>query len=163
MLTSSKWLSEVRPHPIYKFLLSKGVNIRPVILLPSTLPTILCFPSFAQAYVIPRNSVFQFIYTILTLFPAWIAYRYYWANAAYLCIVFVVACWYGASFYFDIFSENYSKRLQRSIREESEKGDDSRPKIDNKYHPTSWMSVLSFIAFFVLFLCFFLMLMSYFC
>jgi len=91
IMTSARWMTEVKPHPIYKFLLQIGMNFQPYILLAGV----------------------QFIYTILTLLPIILVFENFELHVAYLLILFVTCVWNGASFYFEVFTETYSKRLTR--------------------------------------------------
>lgn len=58
------------------------------------------------------------MYTIATFLPVFVVYNWFEAHVLYLAIIGMVCIWNGANFYFEIFSETYSKRLQRFINEE---------------------------------------------
>eukprot|EP01087_Luapelamoeba_hula_P019173 TRINITY_DN6321_c0_g2_i1.p1 TRINITY_DN6321_c0_g2~~TRINITY_DN6321_c0_g2_i1.p1 ORF type:complete len:577 (-),score=105.53 TRINITY_DN6321_c0_g2_i1:170-1867(-) len=98
LMTSVRWFSRARPHPVYKFLVSKGVKINPVVLLIAI----------------------QFIYTIVTLAPTILLYKYYMAHTLYLTFVSLVAVWNGANFYFEVFTHSYAERLKRLTKEITE-------------------------------------------
>ena len=49
-----------------------------------------------------QELLFSFFYTLfafVTMLPAYLWFRYEWANFAYVCIVVIVAVWNGANFY----------------------------------------------------------------
>jgi len=146
LMTSSRWMSEIKPHTVYKFLVSKGFNYRPT--------TILAF--------------FQLLYTIVTLIPMKFVYEYYEVHVIYLALIFATATWFGASYYFDVFSESYSKRLQTLINHKTKEGaaigsaKDNVQSAANKIYPTC-SSFVNFVGFFVLFIGCFFMLAYYLC
>jgi len=90
IMTSVRWMSEVKPHPIYRFMLKKGINLSP--------PTAL--------------TLVQGVYTILTLVPIIPIFEHFELHCIFLAGVFIVCVWNGANFYFDVFSETYSQRLK---------------------------------------------------
>ncbi len=57
------------------------------------------------------------MYTLLTLIPTYYAFGSFYIHSAYLAIVFLISVWNGANFYFEIFTETYSKRLKKTIKE----------------------------------------------
>ncbi|KAL7720125.1 Glycerophosphocholine acyltransferase 1 [Entamoeba marina] len=93
-MTSLKWLSQEKPHPIYLFLLKKGVKDRPLVILVS----------------------FQFAYTILTMLPTYIYYNSKSLELLWILICLACSIWMGANFYFEVFIRNYSKRLENNIK-----------------------------------------------
>ncbi len=113
-------------------------------------------------------SVIQLFYTMLLLAPARFAYQNFWVHTAYLMAVFLSSAWGGATFYFEVFSENYTKRLAENFNkekkkqmeekekeeEEKEKEKEEKDKKDKKERekkrvlPTNWNSVTSFSLFF---------------
>ena len=94
-MTSVRWLTKVKPHPIYKSMKKAGLAPNPV---------------FALVLV-------QGVYTPLTLLPNFLIFGYYEVHVLYIALVAIVGVWNGASFYFEIFSETYSDRLQRFLKE----------------------------------------------
>mmetsp|Transcript_29504 Transcript_29504/g.41525 ORF Transcript_29504/g.41525 Transcript_29504/m.41525 type:complete len:421 (+) Transcript_29504:60-1322(+) len=96
IITSARWLSQIRPHPVWKFFLSKG-----------------CKPQHAPLVL----AGVQFVYTILTLIPILLIYKSFEFHVLYLSLVLLVCIWNGANFYFEIFSETYSERLHRFIKD----------------------------------------------
>jgi hypothetical protein len=125
MMTSLRWfIREDRPHPIYKALLVKGIRIKPLVLLV----------------------LIQFTYTILTLIPMHFAYQNFYVHSAFLFFVFCACAWYGATFYFEVFSENYTKRLSSRMKSETTEAKEKKEK--KKGLPTK-NSFLSFCCFFV--------------
>jgi len=44
-------------------------------------------------------------------------YENFWLHTLSLVIVFLFCVWYGASYYFDVFSESYVERLQERVQE----------------------------------------------
>jgi hypothetical protein len=122
IMTSLRWfIREDRPHPIYKALLVNGIHIKPLVLLV----------------------LIQFTYTILTLIPMHFAYQNFYVHSAFLFLVFCACTWYGATFYFEVFSESYAKRLSTRM-----KSGGSEVKEKKKGLPTK-NSFISFCCFFV--------------
>jgi len=99
LMTSVRWMTEFKPHPIYKLMLKKGFKYGPTAALTIT----------------------EGIYTFLTLLPIIPIFQYYELHAVYLCLVFLVCIWNGANYYFEIFTETYTDRLQRFLKEKKEK------------------------------------------
>jgi len=96
IMTSARWMSQVKPHPIWVYLRKRGVSEK----------------SAAAALVGT-----QFCYTILTLMPVIPIYTYFPLHCLYLGTVILTCVWNGANFYFEIFSETYSKRLSRYLKD----------------------------------------------
>lgn len=107
-----------------------------------------------------------------------LAFHYFWAHALLLLTAFAAAVWYGSQYYFEVFTINYSKRLQKQIedaQQQQQAGSENKEKRHHEhdpdreehhaaqYGPSSWLSVVSFISFFVLFLSCFISLVAYFC
>jgi len=95
-MTSARWMSEVKPHPVWLFLASKGVPHK--------------YAPFALMAI-------QFVYTLLTLLPIMPIYSYFYLHILYLSTIFVICVWNGANFYFEIFIEQYSKRIKRYLKD----------------------------------------------
>jgi hypothetical protein len=113
LMTSVRWLTKVKPHPIYRTMHKAGFHPHP------TLALVLV----------------QGIYTPLTLLPNLFIFEYYELHVLYIAIVGIVAIWNGASFYFEIFSETYTDRLQRFLKESKkgkEKGANGSPRQRDK-------------------------------
>ncbi len=105
-MTSVKWLTEVKPHPIYKAIKKAGIKIPPVYCLV----------------------LVQGIYTPLTLLPNLLIFEYFELHVLYIAFVFIVCVWNGANFYFEIFSETYSDRLQRFLQDSKKEKLEKSPK-----------------------------------
>jgi len=95
IMTSVRWMTEVKPHPIYKGMLKAGLAPNPVFALTAV----------------------QGVYTLLTMLPVLLIFEYYELHCIYLAVIFIVCIWNGANFYFDIFSETYSARLKGMLKE----------------------------------------------
>ena len=57
-------------------------------------------------------SLFQLIYTIVTLIPTSLIFNYESINAIYLVIIAAAAVWNGGSYYIQIFSQRYNAKFQ---------------------------------------------------
>ncbi|EGG24108.1 transmembrane protein [Cavenderia fasciculata] len=93
IMTSSRWMSVKQPHPLYKFFLSKGININPTILLMVT----------------------QLVYTFSTLITLPLLMGSFWLHSAFLCFIFIMVSWNGSCYYFEVFSESYHKRFKSDV------------------------------------------------
>jgi hypothetical protein len=91
-------MTEVKPHPIYKLMLKKGMAPNPVAALTGV----------------------QAIYTVLTLIPIIPIFQHFELHCIYLALVFIVCIWNGANYYFEIFTETYTDRLQRFLKDEKD-------------------------------------------
>jgi len=139
IVTSAKWLSEYQPHPVYVSLKRR-------------------FP-----FITPQGTLIatQLVYTGLTLLLIPFMYNNREFHAAVLIFTFGVACWYGASFYFDSFTDNYTKRLEKIVDKfkNPEKYKEAKDlDVIGKYCPRP-RSFVVFIIYFtlaitVLFVCF---------
>jgi len=96
IVTSARWMSDVKPHPIWVMCAKKG------------------YKREQASYVL---MTVQLIYTMLTFIPIPFIYHSFELHVLYLSAIFLVAVWNGANFYFEIFSETYSKRLQKLLNE----------------------------------------------
>eukprot|EP01130_Rhizamoeba_saxonica_P015691 TRINITY_DN7090_c0_g1_i3.p1 TRINITY_DN7090_c0_g1~~TRINITY_DN7090_c0_g1_i3.p1 ORF type:complete len:294 (+),score=14.49 TRINITY_DN7090_c0_g1_i3:409-1290(+) len=119
MVTSLRWMVKVRPHFLYK------MTVRRIPLLKS-------FPVLILVG-------YQLLYTVLCVSIVIFMYKYFWVHVIMLLSVFGFSVFYGANYYFDIFSENYSSRLERNIKKKDGTG-------TAEYIPEV-LSVLSFIPF----------------
>jgi len=104
IMTSVRWMSEVKPHPLWIFFEKHGAK-----------------KEYASIILVG----FQFIYTIITFFPVYLIYHWFELHVFYLSLITLICIWNGANFYFEIFSETYSKRLQRFIRSSMENSSSS--------------------------------------
>eukprot|EP01117_Protostelium_nocturnum_P007627 TRINITY_DN2732_c0_g1_i2.p1 TRINITY_DN2732_c0_g1~~TRINITY_DN2732_c0_g1_i2.p1 ORF type:complete len:541 (-),score=130.38 TRINITY_DN2732_c0_g1_i2:10-1464(-) len=91
IMTSARWMSEVRPHPIWKYFKKRGAK---------------------ENHAIPVLVGVQLLYTIATVIPTLIVFNSFTLHVIYLSLVSLICIWNGANFYFDIFSETYTKRLK---------------------------------------------------
>jgi hypothetical protein len=123
LMSSARWLSSVQPHPIYKAVLKRGLNVSPTLIL----------------------ALIQLIYTIFTIIPVLFMYQYKWLHLMGILLIFGVSVWGGASFYFESFTDNYTKRLEDKIKKFYDKNQDSLNK--KQYLPTV-KSVAAFLGFF---------------
>jgi len=105
IMTSARWMSRVKPHPIWVFLKKKGVPEK--------------YSNFTLVGI-------QFVYTLLTLIPVVPIYQYFVLHVLYLSAISVTCVWNGANFYFDVFTETYSKRLRRYLKEVDKKEADEK-------------------------------------
>eukprot|EP01114_Cavostelium_apophysatum_P016348 TRINITY_DN4627_c0_g1_i1.p1 TRINITY_DN4627_c0_g1~~TRINITY_DN4627_c0_g1_i1.p1 ORF type:complete len:427 (-),score=107.93 TRINITY_DN4627_c0_g1_i1:32-1312(-) len=104
IMTSARWLGHIKPHPVWKFL-KKKYN------LPDS-----------QVNVVLVGT--QFIYTILTLLPIIPIYNSFHLHAMYLALVCLICVWNGANFYFEIFTQTYTKRVQRMLKDQADQNKD---------------------------------------
>eukprot|EP00727_Mastigamoeba_balamuthi_P005591 m51a1_g1651 hypothetical protein (388) ;mRNA; f:346772-348486 len=88
-MTSLRWLSEERPHPILLWTRGKGWKTSPLWLLVGV----------------------QLVYTVATLLPIALLLSSRTAHTLYVAALFVWAVWNGACFYFDAFASVYAKRI----------------------------------------------------
>jgi len=128
IMTSLRWfIRPDREHPIYKILLAKGIKINPVVLLIGI----------------------QLIYTMLTLIPMHYAYQNFYLHSGLLVFIFLACVWNGATFYFEVFSESYTKRLSSRIKSESPEGKEKEKEKEKKRRlPSNWKAFGSFLGFF---------------
>lgn len=101
IVTSARWLTVHKPHAVYKWLRSKGVTLHQNLLL----------------------ILFQLAYTLLMLLPTVVFYYLEFANQLILLLVLMFACWNGANYYFEIFSERYRQRLINKEKPETKEED----------------------------------------
>eukprot|EP01119_Soliformovum_irregulare_P014837 TRINITY_DN4092_c4_g1_i1.p1 TRINITY_DN4092_c4_g1~~TRINITY_DN4092_c4_g1_i1.p1 ORF type:complete len:391 (-),score=63.98 TRINITY_DN4092_c4_g1_i1:81-1253(-) len=95
IMTSARWMSSKRPHPIWVFFHKRGAHISKATMVLVSV---------------------QFAYTFLTLLPVKFIFESFWLHSAYLSLLFIACVWNGANFYFEIFTETYTKRLKRQVR-----------------------------------------------
>ncbi|EGC37332.1 hypothetical protein DICPUDRAFT_24393, partial [Dictyostelium purpureum] len=94
IMTSSRWMSVKQPHPIYQWCQNHGYNVSPVAIL----------------------MLVQLFYTLGTVITVPFIIRSFWLHTAFMIFIFVAVSWNGASYYFEVFSENYSSRLKSEIK-----------------------------------------------
>eukprot|EP01103_Thecamoeba_quadrilineata_P018261 TRINITY_DN6879_c0_g1_i1.p1 TRINITY_DN6879_c0_g1~~TRINITY_DN6879_c0_g1_i1.p1 ORF type:complete len:437 (-),score=57.02 TRINITY_DN6879_c0_g1_i1:135-1445(-) len=99
IVTSLRWMTQIRPHPIWLFLTKRGYRF------PPTLVIVVC----------------QLIYTLVTLLPVKFIFESQIVHSLYLSAMVVMCVWNGACFYFEAFAESYSRRLYSTMEEEKEK------------------------------------------
>ena len=117
-ITSLVWLSQEQPHPIYLYLLKKGVKDRPLIILIS----------------------FQFVYTMLTIIPTFLYYHFKFLNILWILFCTIWAIRNGASFYFEVFIKRYSKRVEKSVRQLQKKEGKNQIEVENNEDDDDSMS-----------------------
>jgi hypothetical protein len=91
LMTSTRWLTQKEPHPLYQYFVSHGYKGSGVALLMGV----------------------QLFYTMFTLLPLPTLFSNFWIHGCFLGFVFLCILWGGASYYFEVFSEGYSKRLNQ--------------------------------------------------
>jgi len=126
LMSSARWLSDVQPHPLYKKVIKRGWKVTPTqVLVPV-----------------------QLVYTLLTLIPAFFMYQSQILHLTLMVGIFGVSVWFGASYYFESFTDNYTKRLEDKIRKFYDKeGHENHNK--KPYLPSSVTSVAAFLLFFL--------------
>ncbi|PRP79608.1 transmembrane protein [Planoprotostelium fungivorum] len=98
IMTSARWMSQVKPHPIWQYFRKRGAK---------------------ESHAIPVLVAVQLLYTVATLIPTLIVFHSFLLHSLYLAGISLVCIWNGANFYFDVFSETYTKRLKVQMREDS--------------------------------------------
>jgi hypothetical protein len=97
LMTSSRWMTSKRPHPIYKYCVKRGYTGSAITLL----------------------ALVQVVYTLLTLLPVPFMFSSFLFHTASLLFVFLVCLSNGSSFYFEIFSRKYVQRIQDAIAQQN--------------------------------------------
>jgi len=110
IMTSVRWMSTIKPHPVYKMMLKKGWK----------------YPAWLALTLV------QGIYTLFTFVPIIPVFQYHELHVIYLILIFLVCIWNGANYYFEIFTETYTERLQRFLKE---KGEEKEKKISTGKSP----------------------------
>jgi len=128
LMSSARWLSSVHPHPLYTAVMKRGWKVTPTqVLVPV-----------------------QLVYTIFTLIPMVFMYQNKWVHLMGILIAFGCSTWFGACYYFESFTDNYTKRLEEKIGkfyEQNRNPDNKERKL--KYLPNSKKSVVVFILYFL--------------
>lgn len=94
IITTSRFWTEIKPHPIYLFVRKRGWNIDPLVILTCS----------------------QTVYTLLSLLPIMPIFVSFELHCLYLGSIFLICVWNGANFYFEVFVGTYQKRLERFIQ-----------------------------------------------
>eukprot|EP01125_Pyxidicula_operculata_P002116 TRINITY_DN1205_c0_g1_i1.p1 TRINITY_DN1205_c0_g1~~TRINITY_DN1205_c0_g1_i1.p1 ORF type:complete len:337 (+),score=41.97 TRINITY_DN1205_c0_g1_i1:409-1419(+) len=130
LMTSARWFTTVQPHPIYNALRKRGIKASPITILVGV----------------------QLIFTIFMLIPVIWIYQYQWVHASVILFAFACATWNGASYYFEVFTENYQKRIAGKIKKMENNGQEEKEKEPEKrqykYLPNSVKSVIIFVLYF---------------
>jgi len=132
IMTSLRWLTKIKPHPVYTFFKKFYPNISGLVILIVT----------------------QAIYTAITLIGALFMYKYKWVHVFFLFFIFCFATWNGAKFYFDTFAENYERRIEKQWNKISSGTADEKKRAKKPsfgYTPSSLQSFISFLFFFIFF------------
>ncbi|KAN0024693.1 hypothetical protein ACTFIV_009102 [Dictyostelium citrinum] len=119
IMTSSRWMSVKQPHPIYRWCQKNGYNVSPVVIL----------------------ILVQMFYTLATCISLPFLIQSFWLHTVFMIYIFVTVSWNGASYYFEVFSENYSSRLNSEFKHKH-----------NKDQPLKITSIKAFLKFLTLFL-----------
>jgi len=125
LMSSARWLSSVQPHPVYILALNRGWKVTPTQML------------------VP----FQLFYTVITVIPILFIYQYKYMHIIYILLVFGFSVWQGASFYFESFTDSYTKRLEDKIKKFYDKDNKTDQAKRASYLPTI-ASVVAFLLFF---------------
>lgn len=120
LMTSSRWMTQKEPHPVYRWFVARGYKGSGQLLLMGV----------------------QLLYTLVTLLPLPLFFNSFWLHTSFLFFVFMCILWGGASYYFEAFTEGYSKRLNRKREEVSAR------KLDSVFSSTAF-----FISFLVCLYC----------
>uniref|UniRef100_A0A6B2L5R4 Glycerophosphocholine acyltransferase 1 n=1 Tax=Arcella intermedia TaxID=1963864 RepID=A0A6B2L5R4_9EUKA len=131
LMSSARWLSSVQPHPIYKKMMKLTSN-------KATATQILVGV--------------QLFYTIIAILPVNLMFNYHSFHLLSILVAIGFSSWYGASFYFESFTMNYTKRLEQKINKFYKNNKESiegtrKPK---KALPSSLQSFISFLKYFSL-------------
>lgn len=126
LVTSARWLGEVKPHPFY-LKIKKAVP-------------------FAQPEL--TLIVVQLIYTGITLF--FIPYMYYSkaVHVFFIALNLLSASWLGASFYFESFARAYTSRLQAEVDAYRSSKELKENEVITRYCPNTQRSFWIFAVYF---------------
>lgn len=103
LVTSLRWMTERRPHPIYRAVERHQYRFR--------------FGPFLIRHPSSLLMLVQLIYTVLTMLPIKFMYESFAVHASMLVFFMLVCIWNGANYYFDVFSKNYTKRVEQLMKE----------------------------------------------
>ena len=101
LMTSARWMTRKKPHPIYQFVSRNRTRVP--------------FGQFLTDYPFVILIAVQVAYTVLTIMPSAVLYHSFEIHTALLLAMFLISTWNGANFYFDVFARNYAKRLEQQI------------------------------------------------
>ena len=87
IMTSLRWLSEKKPHPILVFLRKRNIKTKPIFLLMT----------------------FQLLITMVVILPVPLFWNYKSAHIAVLILVFCISIWNAAGFYFEVLTRPSKK------------------------------------------------------
>jgi hypothetical protein len=74
----------------------------------------------------------QFLYSLLTFFPATFLYNSQYIHTAYLSVIFIIFTFNGASFYIEVFSKVYQQKIDR-LRENRKISFDHKYAVESVY------------------------------
>eukprot|EP01127_Copromyxa_protea_P015926 TRINITY_DN4656_c0_g1_i1.p1 TRINITY_DN4656_c0_g1~~TRINITY_DN4656_c0_g1_i1.p1 ORF type:complete len:432 (-),score=67.46 TRINITY_DN4656_c0_g1_i1:61-1206(-) len=97
IITSARYLSSRRPHPVYQAMKAKGIHSGQVAL-----------------------TLFQFCFTFSTLLLVNFMFQYFWAHVFAVLGSLLCAAWFGACYYFEEFAVRYTERLEKKMRAKQE-------------------------------------------
>eukprot|EP01094_Clydonella_sp_ATCC50884_P001256 TRINITY_DN1093_c0_g1_i1.p1 TRINITY_DN1093_c0_g1~~TRINITY_DN1093_c0_g1_i1.p1 ORF type:complete len:440 (-),score=125.65 TRINITY_DN1093_c0_g1_i1:189-1406(-) len=111
IMTSARWMTKRQPHPIYSWVCHNQHSIPWGTTIANHPAVLLC--------------TIQVVYTLITVLPMPLLYNSWWVHGGVLLFNLVVAISNGATYYFDVFSENYKRRLEKMIASSN-----TRPIVD---------------------------------
>ena len=127
LMTSLRWLSEKKPHPLLYFFRRNKIMWHPILLLMGS----------------------QFVITVVTILPVPLYWNSKSFHAFVLIAVFVLSIWNAAGFYFSVLGENRPKKKKQPTGEEN--AEESSEKVEKKVVlASSYSRLLSFIIFFII-------------
>ncbi|EKE39956.1 hypothetical protein ENUP19_0156G0030 [Entamoeba nuttalli] len=95
-MTSFRWLTQEKPHKLYYFI-TQTLGMKQSVLFLMVLT--------------------QFIYTVITILPTFLYYKYKSLHIVWMLFCFFWAVWNGANFYFEIFLKRYNQYLDSIDKE----------------------------------------------
>ena len=105
LVTSLRWLSADKKNPFAQLVVAVCRKVG-----------IYRWDEYPDATSLKTKTVFisvQFLYTLVTFVPTMVMYRSHKWNIVYLVFIFASAAFNGASFYIEVFSKVYQKKLLR--------------------------------------------------
>jgi hypothetical protein len=103
LMTSVRWMTRKKPHPIYLLINKHHKRI------PGG-QFLVDHPFLILAGV-------QIAYTLLTIAPTAILYSSFEVHTAVLLGMVLISTWNGSNFYFEVFARNYASRIERRLAE----------------------------------------------
>eukprot|EP01095_Lingulamoeba_sp_RSL-Kostka_P006563 TRINITY_DN2066_c0_g1_i1.p1 TRINITY_DN2066_c0_g1~~TRINITY_DN2066_c0_g1_i1.p1 ORF type:complete len:358 (+),score=59.38 TRINITY_DN2066_c0_g1_i1:41-1114(+) len=119
-MTSLRWMTIKKPHPIYQTIRKHQYKIK-------FGPFLVQHPSFLLVII-------QILYTTILMVPAKFFYESQTVHCVALLIVFLFAIWNGANFYFEVFSKRYAQQIEKIIsafKEQEELEEKNKNKNNN--------------------------------